>query len=139
MNAQQDLSLIEIILKLHRDYPGRFAIFYGTIVFFVFLALFLLWLLIGRGPRRRRGLKQARKVLAAGDWQGALEQLKRTRAIGSPSASWQRTSDLFEADCIQAARENAIKAKKFEEALEFGLRAAEIRAGSETEVRAEIQ
>ncbi len=139
MDPQKDLTLVEVVLKLHRDYPVGFASFYGAIAFCVLLALFLLWLLIGRGPRRRRGMRHARKLLAAGDWQAALVQLKHTRAIGSPSTSWQKTFDTFEADCIKGAVKAALKEKKFEEALDHGLRAAHINDDSETDVRIGIQ
>src|ERR1051325_4037172 len=139
MDPQRDLTLVEIILKLHRDHPGKFALFSGIVAFFVLLALVVLYLLIGRGPRRRRALRQARKRLAGGDWKAALEQLKRTRAIGSPSASWQKTFDRFEADCLQGAVKAALNDTKFEEALDYGLRAAQINEESETDVRMDIQ
>ena len=139
MDPQIDLTLPEIILKLHQDYPGRFAIFYGTIAFLVLLTLVGIWQLWGGGPRRRRGLRAARKQLAAGDWKGALEQLKRVRAIGLPSASWVKTFDQFEAECLQAAGAAAIKDNKFEEALEHGRRAAQILDQPEHEVRMNVQ
>lgn len=139
MDPQKDLSLPEILLKLHQDYPGRFAIFYGLIALFVLLVLVGIWQLWGGGPRRRRGLNAARTRLTAGDWKGALEQLKRTREIGSFAGSWARSFDQFEAECLKAAAESASKEKKFEDALEFGLRAAELIDGPEHEVRMNVQ
>jgi hypothetical protein len=103
MDPQQDLTLYEIILKLHRDHPVGFAIFYGTIAFFVLLILVGMWQLWGGGPRRRRGLRAARKLLAARDWKNALEQLKKVRAIGLPSSAWNKIFDQFEAECLKAA------------------------------------
>src|SRR5262245_5298474 len=100
---QKDFTLTEIILKLHQENPGKFAIFYGAIAFFVLLILIGIWQIWGGGPRRRRALRIARKQLASGDWKAALEQLKRARAISLPSASWTRTFDQFEAECLQAA------------------------------------
>ena len=112
---------------------------FGTVALFVLLMLIAAWLIWGRGPRRRRGLNAARKQLKAGNWQDALEQLKRLRAIGTPSASWLKTFDAFEAECLHAASEAAINDKKFEEALEFGHRAAQILDEPEHEVRGNVQ
>ncbi len=139
MDPPKDLTLPEIILKLHQDHPGKFAIVYGVIALVVLLVFIAIWQLWGRGPRRRRGLKAARKQLASGNWKMALEQLKKVRAIGSPSASWARRFDQFEGECLQAASDAAIKDKKFEEALQFGQRAAEILDGQEHEVRMSTQ
>ncbi len=136
---QQDLTLFEIILKLHRDHPVGFAIFYGTIAFFVLLVLVVIWQLWGGGPRRRRGMRSARKTLAGGDWKAALEQLKYVRSIGVPSSSWNKTFDEFEANCLQAASAAAVKEKKFEEALKFGQRSAQILDEQEHEVRINVQ
>src|SRR5437016_6189276 len=107
----KDLTLFDIILKLHRDYPGRFAIFYGFIALVVIAILFGIWQLWGIGPRRRRGMRGARKLLQAGSWQAALEQLKRVRSIGLPSQAWLRTFAHFEAECLQAAAAAAVKDK----------------------------
>src|SRR5438876_9866004 len=101
MDPPKDLTLTEIILKLHQDYPGRFALFYGAIALVVFLLLVGVWQVWGWGPRRRRGLRAARKLLDAGNWQGALDQLKLVRALGAPSSSWTKTFDAFEAECLQ--------------------------------------
>jgi len=61
------------------------------------------------------------------------------RAIGSPSTSWVRTFDQFEGECLETASAAAIKDKKFEEALQFGHRAAEILDAQEHEVRMTVQ
>src|ERR1019366_7403897 len=112
MNPQKkDLTLTEVILKLHHDYVIGFAIFYGLIALFTLAVLFGLWQLWGIGPRRRRGLRAARRLLKNGDWNAALDQLKRVRSIGSPSSSWVRTFDEFEAECLQIAFKAAIKDK----------------------------
>ena len=139
MDPQQDLTLFEIILKLHRDHPLGFATFYGLIALFFLAILIAIWQLWGFGPRRRRGMRAARKQLAADDWKGATEQLKRVRAIGSPSSSWNKTFDKFEAECLEIAAQAAIKEKKFEEALQLSQRAAEILDEPEHEVRMNMQ
>src|SRR5947209_5188691 len=122
----QNPTLSEILLKLHQDNPGKFAVFYGTIAFIVLAILVGLWQTWGRGPRRRRGMRAARKQLAAGNWKAALEQLKIVRAIGTPSASWNKTFDQFEAECLQVASNAAIEGKRFDEAFEFAKRSAQI-------------
>ena len=140
MNPQdKDLTLVEVIAKLHRDHVVGFAIFYAVIALFILAVLVGIWQLVGIGPRRRRSLRAAGKLLAAGDWKAALDQLKKTRAIGSPSKAWLKTFDQFEADCLQAANAAALKDKKFEEALLFGQKAAHILEQPEHEVRASVQ
>lgn len=139
MNPPKDLTFTDLVIKLHQDHPGKFGAFYGAIALFILLMLLAAWLIWGRGPRRRRGLRAARKQLKAGNWQDALEQLKRLRAIGSPSASWLKTFEKFEAECLQAASEAAIDNKKFEDALELGERAAHMLDKPEHEVRLNVQ
>src|SRR5262245_58943557 len=139
MDPQQNQTLWEIILQLHRESRVGFAIFYGSIAFCVLAALFALWQIWGWGPRRRRGMRAARKQLAAGDWKNALEQLKRIRAMGPASASWTNTFNDFEAECLQAASASAVEGKRFDEAFEFSKRAAEIEDKPEHEVRMVLQ
>jgi tetratricopeptide (TPR) repeat protein len=135
----KDLTVTGVILDLHRNHPGKFAIAYSLIVLVFIAFLFVLWQLWGIGPRRRRGLRGARKLLAAGNWQAALDQLKRVRAIGIPSARWIKTFDVFEGACLDAAAKAAIDAKKFEEALDYGEQAAKILDKPEHEVRMNVQ
>lgn len=135
----KELTLADVVAKLHQDHPLAFAAFYGTIALAVLLLLVGAWLLWGAGPRRRRGLRAARKALKAGDWQDALAQLQAIRAIGTPSASWVKTFDQFEAECLRSAAEAAIDEKKFEQALEYGQRAAHILDEPEHEFRLNVQ
>jgi tetratricopeptide (TPR) repeat protein len=139
MDPQKPPTLAEVAAKLLEDNPRIIAGFCGAIALLVLLMLVAAWLIWGRGPRRRRGLRAARKQLKAGSWQDALDQLKRLRAVGSPSASWLKTFDAFEAECLQAASQAAIDDKKFENALELGHRAAQILDEPEHEVRVTVQ
>jgi tetratricopeptide (TPR) repeat protein len=139
MDPQKDLTLTDVAVKLLEDHPRIIAGFFGAVALFVLLMLVAVWLIWGRGPRRRRGLRAARKQLNAGDWQNALEQIKRVRAIGSPGASWLKTFGQFEAECLHAAAASAIENKKFEDALELGQRAAQILDEPEHEVRMNVQ
>jgi tetratricopeptide (TPR) repeat protein len=135
----QNLTLTEVLLKLHEDHPGKFAAFYGLIALFVVGILFGIWQLWGIGPRRRRGLRAGRRLLKTGTWQTALDQLKRVRAIGLPSAAWIKTFDQFEAECLKAGAKTALKEKKFEDALKFSAQAAKILDEPEHEVRMHVQ
>lgn len=135
----QNLTLTEVILTLHRNNPGVFATIYGLIALFVIAVLIALWQFLGAGPRRRRGLRAARALLKTGSWQAALDQLKKTRAIGIPSSSWLKTFGEFEAECLQAAMKAALADKKFEEALQFGQQAALLLDQAEHEVRMNVQ
>jgi tetratricopeptide (TPR) repeat protein len=133
------MTFTEVILKLHQDHPVGFAIFYGVIALFVLAVLVGFWQLFGIGPRRRRGMRAARRLLQTGAWQAALDQLQRVRAIGLPSSSWLKTFEQFEAECLQAAAKTALKDKKFEDAIKFGLHAAQILEQQEHEVRMSVQ
>lgn len=130
-----DFPLKELI----EQYPRAMALICGAFALFFAILLLVVWLVIGIGPRRRRALRAARKLLAAGDWKAALDQLKKARAIGSPSASWITHFNQFEAECLQAAGKAALAEKKFEDALQHQLRAAQILDQSETDVRRNVQ
>jgi tetratricopeptide (TPR) repeat protein len=136
---QNNLTLIELIVELHQRHVGFFAIFYAIVALLFLAVLVGLWQFFGIGPRRRRGMRTARKLLASGDWKAALEQLKKVSAIGSPSKAWLKNFDDFEAQCLQAATSAALKNKQFEEALKFGQKAARILDQQEHEVRSAVQ
>src|SRR4051794_25603277 len=113
-----DFPLRELIAQ----YPRAMAAIFGAIGLCMLAFLVGAWLIFGRGPRRRRGMRVARRLLRGGAWHPALEQLRQVRAIGSPSASWRREFDRFEAECLQTAAKQALAEKRFEEALKFGQR-----------------
>lgn len=136
---EKDLTLADIILKLHQDHPGKFGTFYALVALFILGILLGLWQLWGAGPRRRRGMRSARKLLQAGNWNGALTQLKLIRNIGLPSSAWQKTFAEFEGQCLKAAYAAALKDKKFEDALKFGTNAAKLLDEPEYEVRTSVQ
>lgn len=138
-DTPQNLTLTEVIWKLHQDRPGVFAIIYGAIVVLILGVLVGLWMLWGAGPRRWRGLRAAQALLAEGNWQGALEQLTQVRAIGMSSESWIKTFDEFEAECLQAGMNAALADKKFEDALKHGQQAAKLLDQPEHEVRIAVQ
>ncbi len=125
--------------ELIERYPKTIATIVGAVVLFGIALLVMMWWLWGWGPRRRRAMAAARKALQAGDWQQALEQLKKVRAIGVPSSFWNSTFDEFEADCLKAGSANLIEEKKFEEGLNLGLQAAKLHEEPGNELRANVQ
>jgi tetratricopeptide (TPR) repeat protein len=112
---------------------------YGGLALPFLIALLVVWLVFGFGPRRRRGLKRARQRLKEGAWEDAMERVGKLRRIGLPSKSWQKTFDKFEAECLQGAARIALDEANFEQALEFSLKAARLRGRDDLEVRAGIQ
>ena len=134
-----DLTLTDVIVQILRDNPRTTTAVVIALALLLLAGLVVLWLIWGAGPRRRRALKGARKLLQAGNATGALDQLKRVRAIGSPSSSWLKRFDRFEAECLQSSMQAAIDGKKFEDALQIGQRVAQILDQPEHEVRMNVQ
>jgi tetratricopeptide (TPR) repeat protein len=134
-----DLTLTDVIFKILQDNPRTTAAVGAALALFILAGFVVLWLLWGTGPRRRRALRSASKLLQAGNTQGALDQLKRVRAIGAPSSAWIKRFDQFEAACLQASMQAALDAKKFEDALQIGQRVAQILDQPEHEVRMNVQ
>lgn len=124
---------------MFEEYPRGMAVAVGVVIA-IFVAIFAtFWQLYAPGPRRRRGLKRARHKLQQGFWQEALEHVRRLRNIGLPSQSWRQRFDLAEGECLQAAFAAALKDKNFEEALELGMKAAQLLGRTEAEVRQAVQ
>jgi hypothetical protein len=124
---------------LFGDSPRAAAIFYGVLGAAGLLALVILWQLFLPGPRRRRGLKRARRRLAEGAWQDALERVRKLRNLGLPSARWKKRLSEAEADCLHAAAQGALAKKQFEDALGHLLRVAAIRGEAETAAKMAVQ
>jgi tetratricopeptide (TPR) repeat protein len=139
MDPNKELTFVDVLAHVYRDHPRVIWGIGAAFVLFLLLILLAAWLLFGRGPRRWRGMRAARKLLKTGAWQAALDQLKKVRAIGSPSSSWLKQFNQFEAECLQAASRSAVKEKKFEEGLEFGLRAVQILEQPGVDVRMNVQ
>ena len=97
------------------------GLLYGIPALLLAIALMIVWLVLGFGPRRRRALKRARIRLKEGAWEDALERVRKVRGIGSPSQSWRKTFDKFEAECQQAAAQVALDEGNYEQALQFSL------------------
>jgi len=89
----------------------------------VFSLLLLLWLLLGRGPRRRRAFRRAQQLLEAGNWKNALDTLTMLNAEGRLSPTWQARLHTAIGQCHQCAADHLLREKQFEEALGHALEA----------------
>ncbi len=93
------------------------------VVFFGFLLVLFLWLLLGRGPRRRRAFGKAQWLLDQGNWKDALDILTLLNSEGSLSPTWQDRLRVAAGECHQLAAGQLLKEKQFEEALRHTLEA----------------
>jgi tetratricopeptide (TPR) repeat protein len=129
----------EVLVPLIGDSTKTVVIFYGSIAGFVLLVLFILWLIFGRGPRRRRAFKHARRLLDKGHWDEALAEIKKLRVYGTPSAAWTKKFDLLEGHALKRAATKALDDKQFEASLEHALRSAQLLGESTLEPRIAMQ
>jgi tetratricopeptide (TPR) repeat protein len=133
------LSVPEFLRPLIGNSTLAALLLYGIPAVLLLLFLFVIWLIIGAGPRRRRGLKRARTRLREGAWQETLERVRKLRNIGLPSRRWQATFDDLEAQCLERASQLALDEGEYEQALENAIKAAHLRNKDEFEARARIQ
>ena len=113
--------------------------YYVTASVLGIVALIVFWQCLGRGPRRRRGLKSVQRRLAAGAWQEALERVRKLRQKGRPSASWTKRFDDAESKCLDTAGSAALADKRYEEALRYRLEAAQVAKEPDSVAKTAIQ
>ncbi len=133
------LSVPEILRPLIGNSTPAALLLYGGLALPLVVLALVLWLVFGRGPRRRRGMKRARLRLREGAWPDALERVRKLRHLGRPSRGWQKTFDHFEAECLGAAAKAALDEGDFEQALAHSITAAHLRGRDDLEVRVGIQ
>jgi tetratricopeptide (TPR) repeat protein len=106
--------------------------------------LVIFWLIFGRGPRLRRALRRLEVLLDEGHWDEALQQIEPLQRFSGlslqseatpPNAGTQRLRRLA-ARGHRAAADAELKEKKYEEALQHALRAAQLQNHPEAEARA---
>jgi tetratricopeptide (TPR) repeat protein len=97
-----------------------------------------LWYVFGQGPRRRRAYARAGRLLRQGDWQAALEVVEKIRAAGRLSALWEGRLRNLAGECQHAAAAEAIKDKRFEDALGHFLTAAPLLNADPEELRGRV-
>lgn len=91
----------------------------------LFLCLLGLWQLLGRGPRRRRAYQRARQLLQQGDWKQALEIGRSLKTPANLSRAWQGKLRNLEGEARHRAADEALREKRWEDALEHFHRSAE--------------
>ncbi len=98
----------------------------------------LLWLILGRGPRRRRAFRRAQRLLHQGQWQDALALVGAIRGAGRRSTAWQGRVDSLEGECHHAAGDAALKEQRFEDAVRHYADAGKYLSVSATELHAKV-
>jgi tetratricopeptide (TPR) repeat protein len=84
-------------------------------------ALFGLWQLVGPGPRRRRAYALAQRLLEEGKWREASEIIEAHRAGAGQAPQWRERWQRAAGEGQQIAADQAIKDKRFEEALRHSI------------------
>jgi tetratricopeptide (TPR) repeat protein len=81
------------------------------------------WLALGRGPRRVRAYRRARRLVGRGAWAEALALAEAWQANGLPP-TWRDHFRAVAGDCHQYIADAAIKDLRFEEGLDHARKAA---------------
>src|SRR5262245_23988491 len=87
---------------------------YGGLALVLLIVLVGLWLIFGRGPRRRRAYRRTRRLLERGAWPEALD-LVHTLQQGRLSAMWQGRLHNLEGECHHRAADLALEEERYEE------------------------
>ena len=103
------------------------------------VAILVLWLLFGRGPRRRRGMRQVDRLLKAGDWTAAVEKIEQVRAIGPLVEPILGRVNSTHAGALNVGAAERLAAKDYETALNYGLQASRVANSSPLEARSLVQ
>src|SRR5262245_38910856 len=93
------------------------------VVAFLAIGGVIVWQVFGPGPIRGRKLARANYLLKEGDWESALD-LVEPILHEQLTPYWQERVDHTVGECYDLATDQALKDKRYEEALEHALRAA---------------
>ncbi len=104
----------------------------------VFGVVLVLWLLLGRAPRRRRAFHRAQRFLEQGAWAEALKILHVLQANPALSPAWQARLRAALGEVHQRAADQAVKEKRFEDGMEHTVRAAGLLELNADEQRARV-
>src|SRR5438067_13846718 len=108
-------------------------LFYGVLALLLVGLAVLLWLLFGRGPRLRRGVKHVHRLLRQGDWHQALLLVHDLQTRVRPGSTWAGRLRTAEGECHRAAGAAAVRAGEYEKGLEHHLGATALRGLNEVE------
>jgi tetratricopeptide (TPR) repeat protein len=111
------------------------VIFYALSGVLLAAALVGGWLLLGRGPRRRRAFRRAERLLRQGAWSDALAIIQDLSAPLRESARWQSRLTRAEGACYRSAGEGALQDRQYEISLEHFIKAARLLHLPEADVR----
>ncbi len=109
----------------------------------------LLYSLLGKGPRVRRAFRRIEKLLDEGNWQEALQQIEvlqqqtgltpdSQEQVNRYAATWLADLRTVSGKGHQAAADNALKEKHFEEARDHAVKSARYLGTPEAEARGRI-
>lgn len=101
------------------------------------LVPFVLYFVFGSGPRRGRLLARVERLLKQGQWNEGLNLL-RPLTTEKLSPHWQKRVDHLQGECYDLATEQALKEKRYEDALELALKAAPLLQVKEEDQRSRI-
>jgi tetratricopeptide (TPR) repeat protein len=114
------------------------VLFYGLSALLLFGFLVGLWLVFGRGPRLRRGLKHTHRLLRQGDWHQALGTVHDLQTRVRPGSAWEGRLRAAEGESHRVAGVTAVRAGDYEKGLEHHLQAAALLNLNEAQVRAAV-
>ena len=96
-----------------------------------------LFFVFAPGPKRARAFRAAQKQLDEGDWESALASVEAIRPDRQPSV-WRKRLDNLAGEAHQLALDEAIKARRFDDALGHAVEAAERLGLDEEEYRGRV-
>src|SRR5262249_7094609 len=88
--------------------PNATLIVIGAVAGLLAVAI-LVWLILGRGPRRGRDYRRAQHILHQGNWQEALNVIHGLQGAGRLSAAWQGRLRNVEGERHHAAGDAALR------------------------------
>jgi hypothetical protein len=134
-NKAAAVSMSQFAQTWLRSGPSVTSMVYVLLGLMVLVAGVGFWLIVGRGPRRRRALKRVKKRLQEGAWQQALDRVRQLARDGRASPSWQLRFRQAEAECLQFAGAAALREQQYEQSLDFQLQAAKLLGRDEGEAQ----
>jgi tetratricopeptide (TPR) repeat protein len=113
-------------------------LFYAGVACAGAIVLLALYLRLGRGPRRRRAYRRARRLVHAGNWREALAEVEMIRSLGRLSPAWQGRARNAEGEARRVAGEAALKAQHYEESLEHFVAGADLLGLNKSDARGRV-
>jgi tetratricopeptide (TPR) repeat protein len=96
------------------------------------------WLVLGRAPRRQRACKRGQRYLHEGKWEDGLAACRELLRLGRPPKAWEGRLRNLQGECHHLAGEQALKAKRYEDALQHFLVAADFLHLTDGEFRTRV-